>query len=100
VKHVPDLQAGEREEMPLLAGPLHVAAAASSFTVQKRQVLASSGRSDAGDPKSGCEYSGIGEASSSSAFLEVSSVLPWRRAYPHAKVVRYQSPELMPARGR
>ena len=34
--------------MPLLAGPLHLAAAASSFTVEKRQVLASSGRSDAG----------------------------------------------------
>jgi hypothetical protein len=28
-KNVPDLQAGEREEMPILAGPHHLAAAAS-----------------------------------------------------------------------
>ena len=48
---------------------------------------ASSGRSDAGDPKSARESSKVGEppsSASSCTCAEVSSVLPWRRAYPPA----------------
>ena len=48
---------------------------------------ASSGRSEAGDPKSARESSKVGEppsSASSCTCAEVSSVLPWRRAYPPA----------------
>ena len=91
-KPIPDLQAGEREEMPLLAVPHRLAAAASSSGSApeklripriKRQI-----RSRRPQIRTRIEQNrGASLLRSSCTFAEVSSVLPWHRAYPHAKVV-------------
>ena len=89
-KHVPDLQAGEREEMPLLAAPHHLAAAACSSAPEKLQIprIKRQIRSRRPQIRTRIEQSrGASLLHSSCTFAEVSSVLPWRRAYPHAKVV-------------
>ena len=98
-KHVPDLQAGEREEMPLLAAPHHLAAAACSSAPEKLQIprIKRQIRSRRPQIRTRIEQNrGASLLRSSCTCAEVSSVLPWRRAYPHAKVVRLHGPELMP----